>query len=162
MKRRLRNAACVFGGLLIFSLFCAAQEDELLKVESSINPRQLSRGQEGKIMLKLSIKKGIIISPQPDFIIEFTPQEDIVFPKNFFTASDLNLGVMEEGGESALDLSKPVEIPFTISLQAKRGSHILDGRIKYFARSREEDWCLKSNAKFSASFSTWSSVAKKK
>ncbi len=131
-------------------------------MESSINPRQLSRGQEGKIILKLSIKEGIIISPLPDFIIEFTPQEDIVFPKNFFTASDLNLGVLEEGGESALDLSKPVEIPFTISLQAKRGSHILDGRIKYFARSREEDWCLKSSAKFSASFSTWSSVAKKK
>ena len=162
MDRRLRKVVCVFGGLLLFSLLSAAQEDELLKVESSINPRQLSRGQEGKIILKLSIKEGIIISPLPDFIIEFTPQEDIVFPKNFFTASDLNLGVLEEGGESALDLSKPVEIPFTISLQAKRGSHILDGRIKYFARSREEDWCLKSSAKFSASFSTWSSVAKKK
>jgi len=162
MNRQLRKVVCVFGGLLLFPFLCAAQEDELLKVESSINPRQLSRGQEGKIILKLSIKEGIIISPLPDFIIEFTPQEDIVFPKNFFTASDLNLGVLEEGGESALDLSKPVEIPFTISLQAKRGSHILDGRIKYFARSREEDWCLKSSAKFSASFSTWSSVAKKK
>ncbi len=162
MNRRLRKAACVLGILLFFPFLCAPQEDELLKVESSINPRQLSRGQEGKIILKLSIKEGIIISPLPDFIIEFSPQEDIVFPKNFFTASDLNLGVLEDGGESALDLSKPVEIPFTISLQAKRGSHILDGRIKYFARSRDEDWCLKSNAKFSASFSTWSSFVKKK
>jgi hypothetical protein len=162
MNRRLQKVVCVFGGLLFFLSLCAAQEDELLKVESSVNPRQLSRGQEGKIILKLSIKEGIIISPLPDFIIEFTTQEDIVFPKNFFTASDLNLGVLEEGGESVLDLSKPVEIPFTISLQAKRGSHILDGRIKYFARSRKEDWCLKSSAKFSASFSTWSSVAKKK
>lgn len=162
MKRRFKKGIGALVGLAFFSLLCGSQEDELLKVESSINPRQLSRGQEGKIVLKLSIKEGIIISSQPDFIIEFSPQDDIVFPKNFFTASDLNVGVLENEGDNALDLSQPVGIPFTVSLLAKRGSHILEGRIKYFARSRAEGWCLKSNAKFSASFSTWTSVAKKK
>jgi hypothetical protein len=156
-----KKGAFISAGLLFFFLMCPGQEDELLKVESAINPRKLIRGQEGKVSLKLSIKEGIRISPQPDLIIEFNPVEDIVFPKNFFTASDLNIEILEEKGENFLNLSKPIEIPFTISPQARRGSHILEGRIKYFARSKTEGWCLKSNAKFSAAFSVSPAAVKK-
>jgi hypothetical protein len=35
---------------------------------------------------------------------------------------------------------------------AKQGSHLLEGKIKYFACSREEGWCLKNTSKFSAAF----------
>jgi hypothetical protein len=153
--------ALASAGLLIFFLVCPGQENELLKVESAINPRKLIRGQEGKVTLKLSIKEGIRISPQPDFIIEFSPVENIIFPKNFFTASDLNIEILEEKGENFLNLTEAIEIPFSISLQARRGSHILEGRIKYFARSKKEGWCLKSNAKFSAAFSVSPGAVKK-
>ena len=153
--------ALASAGLLIFFLVCPGQENELLKVESAINPRKLIRGQEGKVTLKLSIKEGIRISPQPDFIIEFSPVENIIFPKNFFTASDLNIEILEEKGENFLNLTEAIEIPFSISLQARRGSHILEGRIKYFARSKKEGWCLKSNAKFSAAFSVSLAAVKK-
>ena len=153
--------ALASAGLLIFFLVCPGQENELLKVESAINPRKLIRGQEGKVTLKLSIKEGIRISPQPDFIIEFSAVENIIFPKNFFTASDLNIEILEEKGENFLNLTEAIEIPFSISLQARRGSHILEGRIKYFARSKKEGWCLKSNAKFSAAFSVSPGAVKK-
>jgi hypothetical protein len=157
----MNKLALASAGLLIFFLVCPGQENELLKVESAINPRKLIRGQEGKVTLKLSIKEGIRISPQPDFIIEFSPVENIIFPKNFFTASDLNIEILEEKGENFLNLTEAIEIPFSISLQARRGSHILEGRIKYFARSKKEGWCLKSNAKFSAAFSVSPGAVKK-
>lgn len=140
----------------------AAQSGDLLKIETAVLPRRLSRGEEGKVVLRVGVQKGVIISSKPTFIIEIVPNPDLIFPKNFFTASDLALEVVEGEGGSFLNLVKPIEIPFTVGLEAKKGGHILEGRIKYFARSPAEGWCLKSSVKFSVPFSTRQSVAKKK
>lgn len=154
----------VFGLALIPFVFLLvlAQEDEgCLKIEASVRPRWLSRGQEGNVILKIKLAKGITVSPQPSFIIECSPSQELLFPKNFFTASDLEIEIKEENGEEYLNLEKPIEIPFTVRLEAKRGNHSFGGKIKYFAFSREEGWCLKSTAKFSASFYTRSTRVKK-
>ena len=137
-----------------------AQED-FLKIEASVIPRKLSRGEEGTVLLKLSLEEGITVSPHPDFIIEFKPCEELVFPKNFFTATDLEIDTVERGGEEYLNLQEPVKVPFTVSLEAKKGSHLLEGRIKYFARSRKDGWCVKNTAKFYVAFATRPSVIKK-
>ncbi len=138
----------------------SAQED-FLKIEASITPRNLSRGQEGAIILKLSLREGIAVSPRPDFIIEFKPCAEIVFPKNFYTATDLEVETLVREGEESLDLGKAIRIPFTVSLEARKGSHILEGRVKYFARSRTEGWCVRNTAKFFVPFSTRTSVVRK-
>jgi hypothetical protein len=148
--------------IFFFSLpFLRAQED-FLKIEASVIPRRLSRGEEGVVLLKLSLRGGVTVSPHPDFIIEFKPCEELVFPKNFFTASDLEIEAQEGDGEEYLDLSDPVKIPFTVSLEAKKGSHILEGRIKYFAKSKAEGWCVRNTVKFYVAFATRSAVVKKK
>jgi hypothetical protein len=162
IRRLCRGAAWVPPALgLALCLFSAAQDDDLLKIACSVQPKRLARGEEGKVLLKLTIQEGVLISAQPSFIIEFFPVPEIGFPKNFFTASDLNLGVIDEPGLNHLDLSKPIEIPFTISPDAKSGGHILEGRIKYFARSPEAGWCYKTTSKFSVAFSTRAAVFKK-
>jgi hypothetical protein len=138
------------------------QADDLLKIDGSVQPKRLSRGEEGRIILKLQVQEGVFLSAQPFFIIEFAPLPEIVFPKNFFTASDLNISLIEEKTGSSIDLSKVIEIPFTISLDAKPGGHILEGRIKYFARSPGQNWCYKTTSKFSVAFSTRTTVFKKK
>ena len=155
-----------FGLLLIlcssFSLFFLAEEEKPLKIKSSISPTRLSRAQEGKVVLELAIEKEITISPQPSFTIEFSPCDALIFPKNFFTASDLEIETLEEKGHEYLNLKKPIEIPFTVSTEAKRGSHILQGTIKYFACSSQEGWCLKATSEFSASFYTRQTILKKR
>ncbi len=145
----------------VFLLVLAQEDEECLKVEASVHPRWLSRGQEGTVILKIKLAKGITVNPQPSFIIECSPSLELIFPKNFFTASDLEIEIKEGNGEEYLNLEKPIEIPFTVSLEAKRGNHTFNGKIKYFAFSREEGWCLKSTAKFSASFYTRSTRIKK-
>ena len=148
--------------LCVFPIFSRLfSQEDLLKVECSINPLRLSRGEEGKVSLKINVGKGITISPQPSLTIEFSPGEELVFPKNFFTSSDLNLEVLEENGQEYLSLKKPVEIPFTVSPKAKRGIHILEGKVKYFARSNKEGWCLKRSSKFSATYYTRLTIVKK-
>ncbi|MHB8093853.1 MAG: hypothetical protein ACYDH0_02835 [Candidatus Aminicenantales bacterium] len=159
---RLAASGLALGWILAGSPAANGQSDELLKIDSSIKPKRLARGEEGKVVLTLKIPDGTFLSAQPSFIIEFLPAPEIVFPKNFFTASDLGIAVIEAGKESYLDLSKPIEIPFTVSPDAIRGGHILEGRIKYFARSPEEEWCYKTTSKFSTAFATSPAIARKK
>lgn len=144
----------IFLFILIFgiSLFAFAEEEDLLRIEASSSPKRLSRGQKGKIVLKLTLEEGIFISPEPSFIIEFSPCEELIIPKSLSAESDLEIDILEENGEGHLDLREVIEIPFTVRLMAKRGKHLLEGKIKYFACSKEEGWCLKNTAKFSAVF----------
>lgn len=145
--------------LLVWASLEAA-EDDLLKVEASLRPKSLSRGEEGQVVLKVLVRPGITIRPHPSFTIEFGPSRELIFPKVFFTHSDLNMEVLEEAGEQYLNLTKPVEIPFVVNLEAKRGGHILEGKIKYFAFSKKDGWCLKNTARFSVPFFTRQSVKK--
>ena len=135
-------------------LFCAASlptaPEDPIKVEASILPLRVARGEEGRVILKIRVKEGFTVNSLPSFIIEFGPGTDLLFPKNFFTASDLNLEVVEENGKQRLNLKKPVEIGFTVSPKATRGIFILQGRVKYFATSDKDGWCLKSSTKFTA------------
>jgi len=153
----------VLAGLCIFPIFAYLfSQEDLLKVECSINPLRPARGEEGKVVLKISVEKGISISPLPSLTIEFDPGEELIFPKNFFTASDLNIEVLEENGEEYLNLKKPLVIPFTVSPKAKRGIHTLEGKVKYFARSKKEGWCLKRSFRFSATYYTRITAVKKR
>jgi hypothetical protein len=145
---------------LALVVLLSAQED-FLKIEASIVPRKLSRGEEGAVLLKLSLQEGIAVSPQPDFIIEFKPCAEIIFPKNFYTATDLEVETVVREGEESLDLNRAIRIPFTVSPEAKKGSHILEGRVKYFARSRAKGWCVKNTAKFFVTFSTRPAAVRK-
>ncbi len=138
------------------------QEEDLLRIECAVAPKRLSRGEEGKAVIKLAVSEGVLISALPSFIIDFTPVPEISFPKNFFTASDLDIAVVETPEGTFLDLAKPIAIPFTVAPDAKPGGHILEGRIKYFARSPGEGWCYKTTSKFSAAFSTRAAAVKKK
>lgn len=133
----------------------------LIQVQASVVPRRLARGQEGKIELKIRVKEGISISPMPAFTIELSPSDELAFPKDFFTASDLEIEIIEEEGKEFLNLKEPVDIPFTVKLEASRGSHTIQGRVKYFGCSMSEGWCLKESTKFSTSFYTSNRIYKK-
>jgi len=143
----------VFLVCLIFS-FLSAEKYDLLQIDSNVSPKRLSRGQEGNIVLEFTVKEGIAISSQPSFIIEIEPSDTLAFSKDFFTASDLGVKVKEKDGKEYLDLSDPVMVPFTVKPEAERGNHVLRGKVKYFACSLEEGWCLKDKKEFSATFYT--------
>jgi hypothetical protein len=156
MKPSLRlGTVLALGALAAGALLWAQSRDGLLRVESSIRPLRLARGEAGRIVLKIKVKPGITISPQPSFIIEFTPNDELVFPKPFYTASDLNVEVQEiEKGREVLSFNKPLEIPFTVHPKAPRGVHVLQGKVKYFAACKTEGWSLKNTENFTATFST--------
>ena len=165
MNGHRRAPLVLLASALAFALAGAgvlsAQREDPVKVECRIVPLRLSRGEEGRVVLTISVRAGIVINAQPPFVVEFSPCEELVFPKNFYTASDLGVEVVEESGRERLSLKKPVAIPFTVDLKAKRDVHILEGRLRYFVTSVKDGWCLKTSTKFSARFSTRLTVIQK-
>ena len=124
----------------------------MLQISASIRPKVLSRGQEGKVILNLSIDDEVLITPQPYFSIELNPSDELVFPKNFFTASDLEIEIIEKNGKEYLNINKAIEIPFTVKKDAKRGEHQLEGKIKYFACFKNKELCIKNTTEFMADY----------
>ena len=49
----MRKYFFLFLFILCFTLFPFAQEEDVLKIETSVSPKNLSRSHEGKIILKL-------------------------------------------------------------------------------------------------------------
>ena len=155
MKRMVASLLTAVLGLSLAGPLRTQSRDGLLRVESAIRPLRLARGEAGRVVLKIKVKPGVVISPQPAFIIEFQPSDELVFPKPFYTASDLNVEVQEiEKGREVLNFGKPLEIPFTVHPKSPRGVHVLQGRVKYFASSKAEGWSLKNTVRFTATFST--------
>jgi len=148
----LKKGVVFFPIFLIFFSFLISQEEDVLQISASIRPKVLSRGQEGKVVLSLSIDDEVLITPHPYFTIELNPSEEFVFPKNFFTASDLEIEIIEKNGEEYLNIDEPIEIPFTVKKDAKRGEHRLEGKIKYFACFKNREWCIKNTTEFLADY----------
>ncbi|MCP2520752.1 hypothetical protein NLB65_01500 [Candidatus Aminicenantes bacterium AC-335-B20] len=144
--------------LLLITSLLYSQEIDILKIKGKIKPSVLLRGQEGKVILKLEVPNGVYINFFPSIVIEFKPCKELIFSKNFFTSSDLELESFEKNGNKYLNLKKSIEIPFKVSMNAKRGNHKLKGEIKYFACSSSEGWCLKSSKKFIIPFSTLKTI----
>lgn len=142
--------------LLLMGLVSGSQGDRynLLTVTASVQPKRLRRGQEGELRLRFRLLPGIIILSQPDFLIEITSSDALSFPKAFYSASDLEMTIIEEEGREYLDMSSGLGIPFTVKRAARSGNHVVRGRVKYFGCAREEGWTLKSKTRFSASFYT--------
>jgi hypothetical protein len=158
----LRKLAILILFIFCFTLLPFTEEDDILKIEASVNPKSLSKGQDGKVILKLILVEGLSITPQPSFTVEFSPNEVIVFAKKIFSDADLGMEILEDMGEEHLSLKDPIEIPFAVSPDAAGGKQRLDGKINYFVCSKEEGWCLKSSSKFSVSFSIQATPVEKK
>ena len=110
----------IFLCILIFSisLFAFAEEEDLLRIEASSGPKRLSRGQKGKIVLKLTLEEGIYISPEPSFIIEFSPCEELIIPKSLSTESDLEVDIIAKYVEQ---LTQPHSAGITTDFLQKHG-----------------------------------------
>lgn len=159
------------GSYFLISLFLVAlaslpffsySQETLLKVDAAVIPKILARGESGEVVLRLTVPEGVLVLAKPEFVIEFKNLPPITFPKNFFTATDLELETVELNGQECIKLDKVINIPFSIALDAPARTYILEGKVKYVLRSVKQGWCLKTASKFYCSFSTRAAVVKKK
>lgn len=129
----------------------APAQDELLKIECSVTPRQILQGEEGLLKMKIVVRDGVRISANPEFLIRLNENESLSFAKIFFAGSELNLPTTQDKDWVFLDPRKEIEVPFTLSEDALLGNLSVSGEV-VFTMLFPDSWSVKTTQKFSAGF----------
>jgi hypothetical protein len=142
--------------ILLFSFLflltgAAFSQDEFLKIECAVSPRQVLQGNEGLLKIKILVRNGIKISANPEFLIRLDENESLSFAKIFFAGSELNLPTTQENEGVFLDPQKEIEVPFTLSEEALLGNLTVSGEV-VFTMLFPDNWSVKTTQKFSAGF----------
>ena len=143
-------------GILLFSclfLFSASifSQDEFMKIECAVSPRQILQGNEGLLKIKIIVRDGVKISANPEFLIRLDENESLSFAKIFFAGSELNLPTTQEREGVFLDPQKEIEVPFKLAEEALLGNLTVSGEV-VFTMLFPDNWSVKTTQKFSAGF----------
>ncbi len=136
---------------LILAGGSASAQDELLKIECSVTPRQVLQGEEGLLKMKIVVRDGVRISANPEFLIRLNENESLSFAKIFFAGSELNLPTTQDKDGVFLDPRKEIEVPFTLSEDALLGNLTVSGEV-VFTMLFPDNWSVKTTQKFSVGF----------
>lgn len=145
-KRGLLLFCCLF--LLAVGAF---PQDEFMKIECSVTPRQILQGNEGLLKIKLVVREGVRISANPEFLIRLEENESLSFAKIFFAGSELNLPTTQEKEGVFLEPQEEIEVPFKLSEDALLGNLTVSGEV-VFTMLFPDNWSVKTTQKFSAGF----------
>jgi hypothetical protein len=140
----------VLFGLLFFNLITHSQED-YLKINTSIKPSSIQQGEEGVLKIKITPRDDIKISSYLGFMIKLDDNQNLSFPKVFFTASELDLQSKQENDTVYLELEKEIPIPFKVNENSLIGKHKISGEVIFTAIFKDK-WSLKTYQKFYADF----------
>jgi len=135
--------------LLLFG--SASCQDEFMKIECAVSPRQVLQGNEGLLKIKINVRNGIRISANPEFLIRLDENESLSFAKIFFAGSELNLPTTQEKEGVFLDPQKEIEVPFKLNEGALIGNLTVSGEV-IFTMLFQDNWSVKTTQKFSANF----------
>lgn len=137
--------------LNIFIYTNQSSQEDYLKIVTNVTPERVQQGEEGILKIKITPKDHIRISSHPEFIIKLDQTNTLIFPKIFFTSSELDFQTKQEQETVYLELNKEVEIPFKLSETSLIGKHTINGEI-IFTAVFKDNWSLKTYQKFTAGF----------
>jgi len=142
--------------LLIFSFsgMNDSSQDDLLKIVTSVKPKFIRQGMEGKLSIKIFPAQGIKIASNPDIRINLNKNENIQFSKVFFTGSELDFKTIQEDDLVFYDFETDKEgktISFKVNDASLIGKQKLNGEVVFTATFKDK-WSVKTFQKFSAEF----------
>jgi len=146
----IKVAAPLLIVLILLAVTSPAEED-YLKIITQISPKILRQGEEGILKIKITPREGMRISSHPEMIIKLKDNNNLTFPKVFFTASELSFPIKQDNDTIILDLEKQIEIPFKVQENSLLGKHRINGEI-IFTAVTSDNWSLKTYQKFFSEF----------
>lgn len=140
----------ILTGLFFLTISSHSQED-YLKIDTIVNPTSICQGQGGVLKIKITPRSDIKISSFLGFMIKLDDNENLSYPKVFFTASELDLQSKQENDSLFLELAKEIPIPFKVNGNSLIGKHKISGEVVFTAVFKD-NWSLKTYQKFYADF----------
>lgn len=137
--------------ILFLSMGPGYAQDDFMKIECLVSPRQVLQGNEGLLKIKIVVRNGVKISANPEFLIRMDENENLSFAKIFFAGSELNLPTTQENAGVFLDPQKEIEVPFKLNEGALLGSLTISGEV-VFTMLFPDNWSVKTTQKFSTNF----------
>lgn len=140
--------------ILSFSGTNDGSQDDLLKIVTSIKPKYIRQGMEGKLSIKILPAQGIKIASNPDIRINLNKNDNIQFSKVFFTGSELDFKTIQEDDLVFYDFETDKEgktISFKVNDASLIGKQKLNGEVVFTATFKDK-WSVKTFQKFSAEF----------
>jgi len=137
--------------ILLLSIGPGYAQDDFMKIECLVSPRQVLQGNEGLLKIKIVVRNGVKISANPEFLIRMDENENLSFAKIFFAGSELNLPTTQENAGVFLDPQKEIEVPFKLNEGALLGNLTISGEV-VFTILFPDSWSVKTTQKFSTSF----------
>ncbi|MCK5057030.1 MAG: hypothetical protein KAT34_10265 [Candidatus Aminicenantes bacterium] len=134
--------------LLGFNSFAA---EDYLNITAEVIPRRIKQGEEGVLTLKITPINDIRISSHPKFMIRLNPNDNLIFSKLFFTASELNVETTAENNMVYLNLEKKNEITFKVRESALIGQINISGGV-IFTAVFKDNWSMKTHQSFNVGF----------
>lgn len=128
-------------------------QDAFLDIIVQVSPSGIRQGQEGVLKIKIMPRGSLRISANPEFMIKFDANNNLVYPKFFFTGSELNFKTVQEKDGIYLDFDREIEISFKVSDSALLGRQVISGEIVYTALF-QDNWSIKTFQKFSTNFTS--------
>jgi len=139
--------------LAVFFLPSVANQDAYLDVFAQVSPSVIRQGQEGVLKIKIIPRASLRISANPELMIRFDNNSNLVYPKQFFTGSELNFKTVQEQDGIYLDFDREIEITFKVSEAALLGRQVISGEIVYTALF-QDNWSIKTYQRFSTNFTS--------
>ncbi len=136
---------------LFFLNLITFSQDDYLKINTSVDPSSIQQGEEGVLKIKIIPRNDIKISSCLGFMIKLHDNENLSFPKVFFTASELDLQSKQEDDTLYLELEKEIPIRFKVNENSLIGKHKISGEVTFTAVFKDK-WSLKTYQKFYADF----------
>ncbi len=132
--------------VLILSVFLMGQTVVTpdYKLTALAKPNYLRKGEAGKVVISIELSKRAYIKPAPPLIIKCLPVEGVIFPKEIFKSSEMNLPILQKKELSYIDIKEGIEIPFTIEEKAKSGKRELSFELKFLICSESKGICAKA------------------
>lgn len=129
--------------ILLLSIFITGQViTPNYKLSAVAKPYYLKRGESGKVIISLEPSKRNYIKPSPPLIVKCIPVEGVIFPKEIFKSSEMNLPILQKEEMSYIETKEGIEIPFTVDEKSKAGKKELSFELKFLICS-ENGICSK-------------------
>ena len=112
--------------------------NEYVKFSVALKEKSLKAGRAGNLLIRLQPKKGIHINLKPAISMAFDT-----------TGMNVHAGTPTiPKADTFLNISKPIQQPFTLDKNVKTGTVVLKGSVTYYYCSDADGWCSRFKQPF--------------
>ncbi len=142
-----KKVSLYLGLWLFFSFFCIftlkAENNENINILISFSSNRLKRGEPNKLIIKFKLNKGYYLNYYPLLSIQLKEYPGLNFSKDSFKMNEIDVELLNIGKKKYINTNNPIEIPFEVLKDFKKGKFVLKVIFEGFITNIKERYVIK-------------------